>query len=168
MTFNWSINSWVKTMIPAAIRKQSLTDYVLVLISQLISVYTDFINLRAILKKKMRFNGQVIVLENLLNDTFDNSIRRIRIITLEDLLRKKYIGQTIENKPLWIGQPSELYPQYIGQWIEYMNQTGFDITVEVPSGVYTTEQLLQIKKLTNTYKLAGKRAKFIYQNGTEF
>lgn len=168
MTYEWNINNWIKTIIPAPIRKQIVVDYAISLISPLNAVYLEFKATRVLLKKRMRFNGQVIVLENLLNDEFDLSLRRIRIITTDDLLRKKYIGQPIENKPLWIAQPSENKPQYIGQWIEYQNMTGYHFTVEVPLGVYSQEELLKIKSRTNYYKLAGKRAKFIFQDGTEF
>lgn len=168
MTFNWDINKWVKTILPAPIRKQRLTDYVVSAFAPLVFLYNEFMAHRAYLLKKIKFNGQVIVLENLLNDYFDTLLRRIRIITIEDLLRKKYIGQVVEAKPLWIAQPSENQPQYIGQWIEYQNNGGFDFIVEVPMGIYSPAQLIQIKKMTNLYKLAGKKAKFIYQNGQEF
>lgn len=168
MTYEWNIDNWIKTMIPSAIRKSRLVDFLLVLKRPLNTTFLEFKSLRSILKKKMRFNGQVIIMENLLNDEFDTLLRRIRIITTDDMLRKKYIAQPSENKPLWIAQPSENKPQYIGQWIEYTNLSGFDFIVEVPLGVYSPEQLLQIKKLTTLYKLAGKRAKYIFQNGQEF
>lgn len=168
MTFNWDINKWVETLIPAPVRKQPLTDYLLAALVPLVYLYGEFMTHRAYLLKKIKFNGQVIVMENLLNDTFDEILRRIRIITIEDLLRKKYIGQVVEAKPLWIAQPSENQPQYIGQLIEYQNNGGFDFIVEVPMGTYSSAQLIQIKKMTNLYKLGGKRAKFIYQNGQEF
>lgn len=168
MTYEWNINNWIKTIIPAPIRKQVLVDFAISLLSPLNAVYLEFKETRDLLKKRIRFNGQVIVLENLLNDEFDITLRRIRIITTDDLLRKKYIGQPTENKPLWIAQPSENKPQYIGQWIEYQNMTGYHFTVEVPMSVYNQEELLKIKAKTNYYKLAGKRAKFIFQDGSEF
>jgi hypothetical protein len=168
MTFEWNINKWIETMIPAPIRKRRIVDYLIALLLPLNSVYIEFKYLRADLKKKMRFNGQVIVLENLLNDRFDGVLRRIKIVTSFDRFRKKYIGQVVENKPLWIGQESENQPQYIGQWIEYQNNTGADFIVEVPDGVYSPSELIMIKELVNYYKIAGKRAKFIYTNGLEF
>jgi hypothetical protein len=168
MTFEWNIEKWIEEMIPAPIRMRRIKDYIVSMMSPLNSIYIEFKGLRAELKKKLRFNGQVIVLENLLNDRFDVTLRRIRIITTFDLFRKKYIGQTWENRPLWIGQIFENQPQYIGQWIEYQNNTGADFTVEVPEGVYSISELIMIKELVKYYKLAGKKAKFIFSNGIEF
>lgn len=168
MTFNWNIIEWVHQMIPYIYRKNPLIDYVKVLVSPIAYIYGVFMDTRLTLLKKMRFNGQVIVLENMLNDIFDTSLRRIRILTISDTLRKKYVYQKQELKPLWVYQRSENLPVYIHLLEEYRNNGGYDFIVEVPDGVYSAVELEQIKIYTNYYKLAGKRAKYIFQNGLEF
>lgn len=168
MTYNWNIVEWIGQMIPVIYRKNPTTQYVIMLMKPLSHLHSVFFQLRLVLMKKMKFNGQVIILENMLNDDFDNALRRIRIITISDALRKTYIYQRVENKPLWIHTRNENLPVYIHLMDEYRNMSGFDFIVEVPNGVYSAIELERIKIATNYYRLAGKRAKFIYQDGTEF
>lgn len=155
-------------MVPVLYRKDRLVHFLIVLLKPIASIYTLFFDFRLYLIKKMKFNGQVIVLENMLNDLFDNSLRRIRIITITDRLRKVYVYQSIESKPLYIFRTSENLPVYISTLQEYQNMSGFDFIVEVPKNVWSGSILDQIKKIVFYYKLAGKKPKFIYQDGTEF
>lgn len=168
MNFNWNIIDWIGQMIPVLYRKDRLVHFLMVLLKPLDTTYISFFDFRLYLLKKMKFNGQVIIMENMLNDTFDNSLRRIRIITITDRLRKQYIYQPVEAKPLYIYQVSENLPVYISTLEEYLNMSGFDFIVEAPKNVWTVSILDQIKKMTLYYKLAGKRPKFIYQDGTDF
>jgi hypothetical protein len=119
------------------------------------------------INKRVRFNGQVLVLENILNDNFDDSGRGIRIETNSDTIRRLFIYQYQEQDREFIHQYLESRPLYIFQAEEEFEQT-YDFLVIVPDGILSPEEELRIKALTNKWKIDGKRARFIYESGQIF
>ena len=68
---------WLQTFT----RKKIMLAFVAVLVSPLESMFTDFMSQRKQVLRKLRDNYQVISLRKRLNDVFDKSQRRIRIIS---------------------------------------------------------------------------------------
>ena len=62
-------------------RKKIMLAFVAVLVSPLESMFTDFMSQRKQVLLKLKYNYQVISLRKRLNDVFDKSQRRIRIIS---------------------------------------------------------------------------------------
>jgi pectate lyase len=138
-----------------------------VLLSIVKENYDSFINYRQELIGRLRYNGQIIVLENLLNNYFDNTNRGIVIETNNETLSQLFIFKSIEDKAEFLHQKTEDKPLYIFQDSESFSQT-YDFTVIVPDGILNAESESRLKSVTYRYKLAGKRPRFIYQNGTNF
>lgn len=106
---------------------------------------------------KIVHNGQVMILEKVLNDAFDNTLRRI------------YITDSLIKDPLYIYSTPEQKPVYLGSEFLYdfsvFNDIGTDFNVIFPISLkpVTAFDLLnsenRIKALINYYKLASKRYK---------
>lgn len=169
MIYLWNFIMWVAQLLPPIIRKPKSIAWVNVLIDPIKVLHTDFIAFRLVMIKKLRINGQTIVLENLLNDMFDNTLRRITIVTSFDTIDPVYVpqpGAEFASNPIWIAQPSENQPLYVGQPSEYgvLN----DFIVEVPVGILTSAQEIQLKFIIYKYKLLSKTPLFKYDDGSTF
>ena len=98
---------------------------------------------------------QVCFLERLLNDGFDFTLRRIRIVDAIWYL-PTYIYQEAELKPVAIYQEAEFNPVYL--YTE--NEAGEfkdDFVVKVPAGLVFNENEMRGK--LDAYKLAGTHYK---------
>lgn len=131
-----------------------IVDFVRAALSPLNVKRNEFYSFFDSIKYDLTFNGQVIMLEHLLNDKFDNEERRIYIedaIQIPELLlynisennELKYIYNKLESKPA----------TYLYNKLEYDNE--FDFTVFVPSDI--SDYLIEMNFLLNKYKLAGTR-----------
>lgn len=79
--FNYNIN-WtklVKENLPVFLHQAFRLTWIIALIAPVKKIYVDFLALRDEFIYKVRFNGQVIYLERILNDKFDFTLRRIYI-----------------------------------------------------------------------------------------
>ena len=124
------------------------------LLSPIISNYNAFIQYRKDALYKVSFNGQIIYLEHILNDTFDNINRGIYIDNVADN-RHDYFYNKVELKPnVYLYNLSEGGPHlYLKNKAEYSNL--YDFIVMVPTAVTFDNNAM--KALVNYYKLAGKR-----------
>lgn len=163
---NWNISDWALRVIPSLMRKEPVISFVRALLTSISAPYSVFVTYKAEMLKKVRYNGQQIILENLLNDVFDNTARGIVIITATDIEEPVYIATPAETAPVFIATPAETAPVYIGLPDEYGYT--FDFLVLVPTSLLTSEQETQLKSITNYYKIAGKTPRFQYANGTIF
>lgn len=163
---NWNITTWILRVIPTLMRKEPLISFVQVLVTALSTPYDAYVLYRAETLKKLRYNGQTIILENLLNDIFDVTNRDIQVITSTDIDNPVYIATPAEAAPVYIATPAEAAPVYIGLPGEYGYT--YDFLVLVPTSLLTTEQETQIKSIVNHYKIAGKTARFQYTDGSIF
>jgi hypothetical protein len=105
---------------------------------------------------RLDHDSRVFSIENVLNDRFDNSARRIYI---EDGFAKDrvYIFTRNESKPIYLGKIS-LYNR-----ADYAD-TGIDFIVWIPTSVIiTTQDLIELNALVSSYKLLSKRFK-IYRS----
>lgn len=100
---------------------------------------------------KLIHNGQVCYLRKVLNDTFDNTERRIFITDGGDknvLLIHRDSDQKLVELPVIVHRDSDY------------GDSGYDFIVVVPATLnFTQEVELHMKSVINFYKLAGKRYK---------
>jgi hypothetical protein len=165
--FGIDFDTLARHLTPPVIAKGSHLEWLRALLSPLTTLNGIFTDYRAELIKRLRYNGQVIILENLLNDLFDDTDRLIYIDTVNDRLSGVYVYQPSEDVAEFISQPGEAPPVYIFQANEPMN-VGYDFIVWVPDGILDSEQQQRIKAVVYKYKLAGKIAQFRFFNGTIF
>jgi hypothetical protein len=150
----------LNSLLPSLLRKPRLLAWVQALNSPAAWVYEQFAAFYFTTKTELSYNGQTLLLEKALNDRFDKSFRRIRIINSDTELSPVYLNFTDEQQPLPTlyfedeGQPL----LYLNEWTEYTNQVGF--TVQLPRSLRPQEVAVQarIKQL----KLALIRHKLIY------
>lgn len=167
MILNWQIRNWIKQMLPPMVRGENTIAWLYSLLKPIETLYGYLVTFRLTILNKMSYNGQTIILRTLLNELYDSTLKRIFIITENDLLPDNYIYTAPENtQPLYIFTKTENTPTYIYTALEYIN--GFEFLVKVPTGILTAAQEIRLKATVNYYRIAGKRPKFIYDNGTEF
>lgn len=108
-------------------------------------------------------------MENLLNDMFDTSDRRIVVQTSPSSGSQVYLPHVYEDDitPSYLQSKSQGEPVYIYHSDEDSFMV-YDFMVIVPDGILTAQQESLLKSLTNKYKLDGKRPHFKYQNDQIF
>ena len=157
-----------RQLLTPVISKASHLEWVRVLISPVAYVNAIFVAYRAELIKRLQYNGQTIILENLLNDIFQPSDREIYIETLDDRLAQLYLYQTSEQEPPeYVHQTGEAPPLYVFQNGEQL-AVGYDFIVWVPDGLLNAEEQARLKAVTRRYKLAGKIPAYRFFSGQFF
>jgi len=147
----------VEQRIPEDFRKDKAIAFFKVFVSPFVLIYNSLLSFRTLLLYKLSITPQVVYLEKMLNDRYDDTERRI------------YITDGKEYTPLFLYQKSELKPTFLFLKSEtgflktllYLkNETGqftFDFVVHVPSVVsFNSNELVA---LVNNYKLASKTFK---------
>lgn len=147
--FNLDINKLIVWILPSFKRKPVMYAWLKACCFPLIQVYNQFTINRESNLYKLAHNGQVYSMENVLNDRFDNDLRRI-YITDGFTKDRLYIYTPAENKPLFLKKV------FIYNSDDYAD-TGADFIVWIPSEIKTNQNLIEIKALVDYYKLASKR-----------
>lgn len=138
---------------PRQLRNVKHHAWLKILLAPVIFIYNLFTLFRKDNLYTLNHSSQVCYLQAVLNDTFDNDLRRIRIVDSPDE-PPIYIYQSAESKPVYIytsgeSQPQPLYTQ---------NETaldGPDFIVEVPHDITFDE--VYMKALIDKYRLASKK-----------
>ena len=161
MIFNWNIDRWLGNEMPPELRDPAQQNYnfLQAMILPVKYLYTNFTTYRIATEKKMRYNGQIIVLENLLNDLFDPTQRRIIIINAADVLSRNFLFLTPENNPQYYYTEAEyranpnLKRHYLYNVAEYGNR--YDFIVQAAAGSLTAAQIVRLKATVNYYRIAS-------------
>ncbi len=144
-------------MIPRKLRKSNFLYLMTSCYKPLNAIYEEF-NLYFNTKKyELTFNGQVIYLKHILNNRFDETLRRIEIedtVLINDI---RLFNKSEENEITYIYNTSEENPLYIYQNSEYLGESSF--TVVLPDGL--EYNLAEMKSIINAYKIAGKLYKIV-------
>ncbi len=147
----------VLLLLPTFLRKSKLVAFAGVLIAPIKEMYNEFSEQQKKDWYRLNHNGQVFSLRKVLNDAFDNELRRIKIMDADEYERL-YIYTPIENQPLYLNSEGE-ETKYIYTSAEYTNQ--FDFVVVVPLDLeYNTYKM---RALINEYKLVTKQ--YTLKNG---
>lgn len=173
MIYLWNILTWAKHELPYEVRKPTHVAWVQALLKPLSDLHAAFLIYRDATIKKMRYNGQTCILQELLNDLFDPTLRRIIVLTTYDIKLPEYIYTQAENTPLYVYTQAEYTggtntaPQYYLQlWSELGVQ--YDFIVQAAAGSLTADQITRLKATVRYYKLAGKKPYYQYNNNTPF
>lgn len=171
--YYWNINQWVENEVPVEIRKPAMVKWLQALLKPLKDLHNVYETFRTTTLKKMRCNGQVIVLENLLNDLYDPTMRRFEIDTIYDELLPVYIYQNSEssasnNQRVYL-YSSQAYANDTQQVLTrvYLNRHEelgmmYDFVVKAPDSFTSFTDIVQLKATVNYYRLAGKRPHYEY------
>lgn len=145
----------VRDRVPVDLREfADLMAYLQVIAGPFIWLHNSFVLYRDRMIYRITITPQRCYLEKMLNDRYDNTLRRI------------YIGDGITYEPLYIYREIELQPQFIyreseaGKPASYLfnetevGQVSFDFVVWVPAALtYNASEMIT---LINDYKLASK------------
>lgn len=147
MSFNWTIPNWIRMMLPPHLGKPKMEAWLNILLTPVETTKTKYIT-------ETKVNGQTMVLEAFLNDTFDSALRRIYITSLSDILPGNYIYLSPEGQlPKYIYTTAENTQEtWLYRTIQYGDNSGFKVQIPLELESKTGTILLYVNK----YKLAGK------------
>lgn len=153
-----------KFLIPFSIRNPKMVEFVGALLQPLQTVNGWFVDFVEGTRYDLRFNGQVVYLEHVINDQFDTNFRRIYI---DDPAGQQvfapYIFNRIEEQPpLYLFTISDAKPLLENIVLRNASElvVTTDFVVYVPVSIFTTALQVQISALIDKYRIAGKRYTF--------
>ena len=150
----FNLNQIIEENISPRLRKTFILEFFKVVCSPLQLNYNSFYQFYNDKKYELIFNGQVVYLEHLLNDQFDNVNRGIYITDSPQFDDDVVLFNESENNEETVfyneseGEPSVVF------YNEAEVQTWPDFIVNVPSAVVFNE--IKMKAYLNKYKLASK------------
>ena len=138
-------------LIPLGLRKLKFANFIKAVVKPMSSVRADFKKLISRTNYDLSFTGQVIYLEHLLNNEFDNVNREIYIVDGANIAYN-YVYNKAEQKPaLHIYNDAEAEVLYIKNSMEYSTVVQFKVMVE-QSIVY--DEFI-MRQLIDKYRQAG-------------
>lgn len=160
--YNIDFPKLANLLTPPFLRKEKLIDWLIALLKPLGEVNVRFNSFRKKSIYQVTHNGQVYSLQAVLNDAYDDELRRIRIVDSIDI-DPLYIYPENDNRPVYIypeGQdPNQVYI-YDDSVFEDID-TDFIVLIPVEYRPADAQELnillIQIRSLINYYKLASKR-----------
>lgn len=165
------INFWnlILFLVPPFLRKPILIDWLNVLIQPLTQTNFSFKTFRRESIYKVTHNGTVVMLQKVLNDAFDPSARRIRIVD-SIIFDPLYIYPESDLKPVYVEAEDDfaISDLYVYADKEIAEENEVDFIIQMPRALrpITDEETdileIQISSLTNYYKLASKRYKILW------
>jgi hypothetical protein len=151
--YNVDFDDIAKKLIPLRLRKVKALDYLSAILKPLKSLHADFLSFVNTKKYELKFTGQIIYLEHLLNDTYDSTTRGIYIVDTANIDLTYWFNRGELTSFYYLRNRSEGQPpKYLKNRIEYINHIHF--IIKVPSGVSFVE--VQMRTLIDKYLQAGK------------
>jgi hypothetical protein len=140
-------------LLPTFLRKARLVAWLQILIAPLEQLQYSFNQKRNSDLVTLTHNGQKCYLRKILNDSFDQTLRRICI---EDMthFNAVYIYTEAENQPVYL---EEKYLYTSGE----MHVSGVNFSVRIPNTLRARN--VEIKAIIEAYKIASKRYIIIYE-----
>jgi hypothetical protein len=121
-------------------------------------LYQQFLYFKTAKDYQLLITPQVCYLKLLLNNRYDNTLRRIVIVDGNDK-PPVYLYQEAELKPVFLYQESEAQPVFFYTEGEMGTLTD-DFVVEVPSSIVFEEA--EMRSLLKSFKLAGTKFSIKY------
>lgn len=138
MNYDFDIFKLIEQYLPIVLRKPKMLAWLKALFQPAITLKDMFLLFMGVARREARLNGQVIVLENYLNDLFDSSQRRIRIV---DNSGRYFIKSSVNAYIL-----SSTTPLIIPSLVDF--NTSVDFVVKVP---FVQGSRVFIKSSVNAY-----------------
>lgn len=154
--YNIDFRELANKLTPPFLRSLKNIDFLEAILKPLEEVNLKFKSFRRSSIYKVKNNGQIVYLQAVLNDTYDNSQRRIYILDFP-IFNPVYVFPVNDQKPVYLDS------KYLHTEAEVNAVLQSDFLVFVPLEIrpYAPEDLeiflTQIKSLVNYYKLASKR-----------
>ena len=146
-------------LLPPFLRNPKMLAWLKALVKPIQVINTDFLAFIRRIRYRIRFNGQVIYLEHLLNDFYDPTLRRIYLADGDALGLPQFIYNRVENRSLFVrnqNENSNTTPPFLRNRNEYVAVV--DFIVFVPSDLLVDAEMARIIRATvNQYRLGGKR-----------
>ena len=143
----------VRWMQPTFLRKPKWLVLLRVMSYPFSIIHANFLTFRANVLYILSHDSTVYSIENVLNDRFDKTTRRI------------YLTDGFTKERIYLYTRDEAKPEYLNPDIPLYNRddyadTGIDFIVWVPTAVpLSAQDNIELTALVNRYKLAGKRFK---------
>lgn len=151
MWYKVDFNRLALLLLPTFLRKPLLVGYAQALLQPIATLHYNWLQKRDFDWYRLNHTGQVCKLRKVLNDSLDQTLRRI-YIGVGTSFPQEYIYTEAETEDTWLDDTFYVYTEN-----EYEN-TGVDFTVFVPTAIIESS-IFQLKYLLDFYKLAGKRYK---------
>lgn len=148
---------WV---LPTYLRKANRVAWLEVLFAPLQRIYNQFIAFREVSNYKVFHNSQIILMEKLLNDSFDVDLRRIEIKNAV-LIQPIYFYEEADHQPVHFYEQADQRPVFFREESDFIG-SNTDFYVLIPSDILpsnTTESnglIIQINAKIEYYKLYSK------------
>jgi hypothetical protein len=143
-------NKLVKLLLPTFLRKPVLMAFLQACVKPIATIHSEFLRAKKEWDYRIMHNGQVFSIEKVLNDKFDDSLRRIYIsdsIFQDDV----YIGNLNNRDQIYLSNDGGT--THIGAAPHYVQQS--DFIVHVPALLLILKEI-EIINTINMYKIAGK------------
>ena len=153
--FNINWNNIIITLLPPFLRQARTLTWLVSMLKPLATLHQLFLAYKGNYEKQLYFNGQVINLEKLLNDTFNSGLPGIYIIDGASLAQVYIYNKAEALPPVYLYNASEADAAlYIYNSAESL--ATYDFIVKVPSYIYAIIDIAQMQALINFYKIAPK------------
>lgn len=150
--YNISFKDIVNKLLPLALRKERVKAFLYALIKPLKDVNSTFSGFKDGIDYELRFNGQTIYLEHILNDKYDSILKRIYIEDTSAIDYTYLFNEVEAREKFYLRNLSEATPPiYLENITEQVNQTHFK--VKVPSTI--TFSTPEMEALVDKYRKAG-------------
>lgn len=154
---------WTKSIFTKQ-EKTIFLNYVYTLFSQLKPINESFIDFCVFIENRLSYTGQVLSLEKLLNDNFDNTQRRIFIECLDALPIQGvdvYLDSETDPNENDFYLDSETNPNAVTIFLdgEDPNQNNFNFSVNIPSDITQNDQV--IRAILDIYVISGQQYQII-------
>lgn len=140
----------VKMLVLPAVNKPTLLAFINSALAPIRTNYDAFLSFKQDAEYRVQHNGQVCYLQKMLNDKFDNSLRRIRVQNVKPKERL-YFYYEEDNSPVFFYNEVD-YPVFFYNTQDYYN--AFDFEVLVPEALASQINLMEIE--INYYKIYSK------------
>ncbi|GGG33513.1 hypothetical protein [Hymenobacter glacieicola] len=158
--FRLNFPALVRGLVPSLLRKPRTLAWLEVLTSPIETIYQDFLNYQADVLRQLSYNGQTIMMEKALNDTFDPGFRRIRVRNAVGELAPVYVNFVREQQPnptTTFVQEAGHQPLYLRHQVEFNSQV--DFTVYAPG---LAAQALGLHAMVRRLKRAMTNYQILY------
>jgi|SRR5690554_1117709 len=141
----------VKMLVLPAVNKPTLLAFINSALAPIRTNYDAFLSFKQDAEYRVQHNGQVCYLQKMLNDKFDNSLRRIRVQNVQPKERL-YFYYEEDNAAVFFYNNGDDKPVFFYNPQDYYNE--FDFEVLVPEALASQINLMEIE--INYYKIYSK------------
>lgn len=150
-----------------ALRKPLVRIFTRALVLPFQMLHIDFLNYREKSLYRIGHNSQICYMEAVLNDLFDNSLRRIRIVNVA-FKEPIYFYEPEENRDVLFYEPGDDRPVFFREPEDFAGE-GVDFVVCVPPVLQPGSEAAELAYLTRMgaqiefYKLYSKNYKIVWE-----